>query len=561
MKKQLLLFFQFFPTLLFVSNGQLAVVYSDQSQQTENSQRDTLQPAIQSTVKAETIRELITPDAMSHEQGSCYVARLVIPRNADRKSKSNCVLLEDGKPLSHPHARHQLIREQGRGHYSHWTPTTLYFSSSDASNPKTNGKKYELVNQESYTEQQSSFVLSAAQSSIQFPTVPDRQIQPLKLIWQNLDPQNKIALHWKRKGTPDLTSQKAMLASILTPGMKEEEKALAIWKFLVDWRYHFTPAEQGDELHDPVKFLNVYGYGFCDDCATNFVVLARKAGLRSRVWGLSGHVVAEAFYDGKWHMFDPDHQVVYRNSRGIIAGVEELAQHPELITKTPRDPIGSPSQLIADLYTSTNNNRASERQPKIKDSTLTPMLEPLDRVEFRFTAPEYVHQKNATDQSRPPIVGNGTLNRTVRQLQTLKQTAPNQRQWHLSWPYVLLKGKFELELKSNAPTPSVFVSPDAKSWHKLEGVLTNQTLAISLDQWIQSQPTAVYDCFIRIENSNGGDPAESISQLNSEWIFQFAPRALAHLQKTNNQFEMKLTPPPQKKGKGLEVQLVWKETE
>ena len=561
MMNQPIFFFLYLTAFLFASVNQLAVVYSDQDQQTQYSQRDILQPEIRTSVKSETIRELIQPDAVSHEQGSCYRARLAIPRRADRESTSNCVLLEDGIPLPHPHARHQLIREQGKGHYSHWTTDTLYFSASDSSDPRTNGKKYELINNDSSTEKQSTFVLSTARSSIHFPEAPDRQIQPLKLIWHNLDSQTKIAPHWKRKGAPDLTSQDAILASILKPDMKEEEKALAIWKFLVDWRYHFTPAEQGDELHDPVKFLNVYGYGFCDDCATNFTVLARKAGLRSRVWGLSGHVVAEAFYDGKWHMFDPDHEVVYRNQQGIIAGVEELAEHPELITKTPRDPIGSPSHLVAELYTSTKNNRVSERQPKIKDSTLTPQLEPLDRVEFRFTRPEYVHQKNKSKKSRPPVVGNGTLSRSAHHLQSLKQTAPNQREWHLNWPYVLLKGKLELELKSNAPTPSVFVSHNAKSWRKLEGTLTKQTLTISLDQWIQGQPTAVYDCFIRIENSNGADPAESISQLNSEWIFQFAPRALAHLQKNNNQFEMKLTPSPSKKAKGLEVKLVWKETE
>ncbi|WP_339731896.1 transglutaminase-like domain-containing protein [uncultured Gimesia sp.] len=561
MKKKQLLFCLYFTSISFVSVNPLPIVFSYQSLQTQNRQQDRLQPEIRSTIKSETTRELITPDAILHDQGSCYRARLAIPRSADRESSSKCVLLEDGKPLPHPHARHKLIREQGRGHYSHWTTDTLYFSASDSSHPKTNGKKYELVNKESYLEKESSFVLSATQSAIEFPSFPERTIHPVKLIWHNLDPQIKVEPHWKRKGAPDLSSQNAMLASILKPGMQEEEKALAIWKLLVDWRYHFTPAEQGDELHDPVKFLNVYGYGFCDDCATNFAVLARKAGLRSRVWGLSGHVVAEAFYDGQWHMFDADHQVFYRNQKGTIAGVEELARHPELITKTKRDPIGSPSHLIADLYTSTNNNRASERHPQMSDSTLSPMLEPLDRVEFRFTNPEYVHQKNSSDASRPPVVGNGTLTRTVRQIQNLKQTAPNRRQWHLSWPYVLLKGKLELALNPATPIPMVYVSPNTKSWHKLEGVYTNQTLAISLDQWIQNQPTAVYECFIRIENSNGTDPVESIKQLNSELIFQFAPRALAHLQRTDNHFEMNLTPSPKGKGKGIKVQLVWKETE
>jgi len=536
-------------------------VYADQPAGSQKNITEAIHPEIDSSVKSEQIRELISPDRISPDQGASYMARLTIPRAADRESLSTCILLENGKPLPHPHALHKRIRDQGRGHYSHWTPNTLYFSASDSSDPRTNGKKYELVNHESYFEKQSSFLLTAPHSEIEFPAFPRRQIQPVKIIWQNLDTQNKVSLTWKRKGAPDLTSQETMLASILKPGMQEEERALAIWKFLIDWRYHFTPAEQGDELHDPVKFLNVYGYGFCDDCATNFAVLARKAGLQSRVWGLSGHVVAEAFYDGQWHMFDPDHEVIYRNERAVIAGVEELAQHPELITKTPQDPIGSTSQSIADLYTSTNDNRASERQPVINDTVLAPVLEPLDQVEFRFTNSKYVHQKPSVDSAKPPVVGNGTLKRTSPFLQNLKQTGPHQRQWHLKWPYVFLKGTLSLKLNSTETLPSVFVSQDTKSWQKLDEVVNENNLLVSLDRWLQNQPTAVYECFVRLENPDKTDPAHSIQQIDAEMIFQFAPRALAHMENRNNTFEMKLNSESPINGKGVKVQLLWKEIE
>ncbi|WP_298866819.1 transglutaminase-like domain-containing protein, partial [uncultured Gimesia sp.] len=420
---------------------------------------------------------------------------------------------------------------------------------------------YELVSKELYIEKQSSFILKSVQTEIEYPLSSEQQIQPVKMVWRNLDSKVKVLPSWKRKGSPDLTSQDAILASILKPGMKEEEKALAIWKLLVDWRYHYYPAEAGDEIHDPVKFLNVYGYGFCDDCATNFTVLARKAGLQSRTWGLSGHVVAEAFYDKRWHMFDPDHQAFYRNKLGVIAGVEELSQYPELITSTPRDPIGSSSQQIAKLYTSTHDNQFSERRPAIIDSVLAPILEPLDQVEFRFTNPEFFHQKTIINSVKPPIVGNGTLKRIVNQTQNLKQTQSNQRQWHFKWPYVFLRGTLDLKLKTNDILPRVFISQNTKTWQKIGGVLSEDHLRISLDQWIQNQPTAVYECFIRLDNPTKTDPADTIHQMNLELLFQFAPRALAHIRNKNNSFEMKLTSTPAKKWRGMEVQLLWKEME
>ncbi|MCA9006316.1 MAG: transglutaminase domain-containing protein [Planctomycetaceae bacterium] len=518
-----------------------------------------LQPEIHSEAKTEVLIEQIQPTAVSHEQGSSYVARLTIPRAADKESKSQCKLLENGKPLPFPHALHSRIREQGAGHYSHWTPGALYFSTSDSSDPRTNGRKYELVSTEVYRQKTSSFILTDSNSEISISGIIPQEPQPLKMIWQNLDANTRLTPAWKRKGAPDLSSQTAMLASILTPDMNAEEKSIAIWKFLVDWRYHYYPAEQGDEVHDPVKFLNVYGYGFCDDCATNYMVLARKAGLQSRVWGLSGHVVAETFYDGSWHMFDPDHQVFYRNQRGQIAGVEELAEQPQLITKTPTDPLGSSSELIAKLYTSTADNRVNERQPQIRETSALPVLEPLDYVEFHYTNPESVHRNYATDTPQPPVAGNGILKRMIQDLHQLKLTATNQRVWQLNWPYVILAGQINLELTSTEIPPCISVSHNQKSWTSLQGTFEKNRLHISLNDWIKKQPTAVYHCFIRLESPNQTDPAALIKQADAELRFQFAPRALAHITQGNNDFELKLATEPAGNTKGLKVSLIWKE--
>jgi hypothetical protein len=56
---------------------------------------------------------------------------------------SPVVVYENGIPLSSPNALHQTIKDEGNGGYSVWNGN-LFFSSSDNSDPRTNGRKYEL---------------------------------------------------------------------------------------------------------------------------------------------------------------------------------------------------------------------------------------------------------------------------------------------------------------------------------------------------------------------------------------------------------------------------------
>ena len=60
---------------------------------------------------------------------------------SDRESVSLLRFYEDGKLLPHPHHHHEAIRNEGAGRYSHWG-NFLHFSTSDNSDPRTNGRKY-----------------------------------------------------------------------------------------------------------------------------------------------------------------------------------------------------------------------------------------------------------------------------------------------------------------------------------------------------------------------------------------------------------------------------------
>ena len=188
--------------------------------------------------------------------------------------------MEDGKPLGPAHAVHEDIRTKGRGAYSHWTADLLYFSASDNGDPRKNGRAYTLVGR--------------FRGLRRPPWSPDRALrflsdpvgrrgcgQPPPHPPQSGPPRGRLP-RLRERGSPDLGSKEAMIGSIIEPGMTPERKSIAIWTFLMDRSYHYWPARGDAELHDPVKFLNVYGYGLCDDAAENFTALCEAAGLRAQ---------------------------------------------------------------------------------------------------------------------------------------------------------------------------------------------------------------------------------------------------------------------------------------
>ncbi|MGB0583401.1 MAG: transglutaminase domain-containing protein, partial [Limisphaerales bacterium] len=440
---------------------------------------------------------------------------------------SKCLLLEDGRPLPVPRALHATIRGVGKGSYSHWTAGSLYFSTSDNSDPRTNGRKYSLVSNREVVEHTTRLAITQAQATCRVLS-GKRAIKNRRLIIRNIDPDTAIIPRLSLDGWPDLSSSEGILRSILKPGMSDEEKSLAIWKFLVDWRYHHYPAEQGDEVHDPVRFINVYGYGFCDDSARNTAALAQLAGLRARVWGLSGHVVAETYYDGGWHMFDPDHEVFYRTAAGHIASVEELARNPGLITKTKRDPIGSDTRSIARLYTSTEDN--SVREKKIPAThLLRPVLQPGDEVVFAFESREKIHRTAFSDRPLPPAFGNGTLSR-VLDLPDRESTVS------IDWPYVILDAELNFPSKGTEPLPQFAAAIDGKVFEKIPVIRRTGNNVVQLADWLKLKNRAVYRFQLRVTRDSMGS---GLQQIPLRVDFQFAPRAVAQIQRGETSFHIR----------------------
>src|ERR1041384_4149974 len=106
----------------------------------------------------------------------------------------------------------------------------------------------------------------------------------------------------------DVSSLEAWRKSFLRDGMTDRERGLAVWRSVVQFQHQDIPPceflQAENDVLDPIKMFNVYGYSYCSVASANSLALARYAGLEARGWTLAAHVVPEYFWDGSWHMLD-----------------------------------------------------------------------------------------------------------------------------------------------------------------------------------------------------------------------------------------------------------------
>lgn len=108
------------------------------------------------------------------------------------------------------------------------------------------------------------------------------------------------------------------------------------WDFLRQLHYHSYPLFGGNELHDPVKYFNMYGTGFCDDAGNNFVSLNFHANFTAQHYGqdpklrsLNGHVQGEVFFSNAYHFMDIDENMFYLDHENdkVVSGDDVAADH------------------------------------------------------------------------------------------------------------------------------------------------------------------------------------------------------------------------------------------
>lgn len=134
-------------------------------------------------------------------------------------------------------------------------------------------------------------------------------------------------------GKYDWFDEKSIVKEATEGCTTDEEKALAIWEFVLHKRYQRSPQDLTDL--SPVRGLNCYGYGICGHTAAWLKGLWTAAGLDARVQEIYGHTVNEVFYDGAWRYMDGNSKVFYlgRDNR-TPASLAEVERDGELIMRT-----------------------------------------------------------------------------------------------------------------------------------------------------------------------------------------------------------------------------------
>ena len=225
------------------------------------------------------------------------------------------------------------------------------------------------------------------------------------------------------KDQPDSTDLRRLAESIYkqSGARTPRGRAEAIWRFfLTDGRfvapgfwYHIAGwayEEPVGETLDPLKLLNSYGFGLCYQIAPVLESVWEAGGFEdARVWFLTGHTVAEVYYDGGYHHFDSD-MLGYTTigngpaAKSRVASVRDLEKDGSIITSKltgPKqsDPARTPSPWypadvragaipgLAEAFTTTSDNWLFPYQRAPQGHTMDFVLRPGERL-IRYFQPE-----------------------------------------------------------------------------------------------------------------------------------------------------------------------------
>ena len=136
-------------------------------------------------------------------------------------------------------------------------------------------------------------------------------------------------------GGLDFSSMEALAASLITPGMTDEEKVKAGFYFAVNNFY-----DRGSRgCDDPLEYVSLWGFSWCGNFGLFLNALWTAAGFPSvflnPVIGLQGgHTISAVYYDSRWHMLDSRLRGYFLNrDNRTIASLVDLDRDDGLIRR------------------------------------------------------------------------------------------------------------------------------------------------------------------------------------------------------------------------------------
>lgn len=337
--------------------------------------------------------------------------------------------------------------------------------------------------------------------------------------------------------------------------MTDAEKARAIWEFLRRHRFHATTGDF--DVRDPVKMFNVYGFALCGDNAPVLMELWRSVGLKARRGYPIGHCVAEAWYDGGWHMMDGDESVLFldRGNRTVLPE-SAVARDHDLSKRA------YPSQYLPALYNYDGTHAGDF--PAHEEHRMEFTLRPGESIEWRWGQGEKFHYapnptlfllKSADLHQWGPnawaTLRNGKwsytppLDRTAGQRSAeavnvrwgkdgaspAAARTPATLVWKMRTPYVMVGGRVNARVVSQAGDRVAFsASYDGRNWQPVAGD--------SLDFLFPSPGDPHYEYYLRLEMEARRDPSGmKLAALTIENDLQMAPLAMPSLELGTNRIQ------------------------
>jgi hypothetical protein len=346
---------------------------------------------------------------------------------------------------------------------------------------------------------------------------------------------------WLSNGKNTFRTLSEIASSAVGSGMSDREKAMSMWFQEIRHRYHFDG--DNNDLGDPVKVFNVYGYNTCGNDSICVAGLWRKAGLKVAPARLVGHCVSQVFFDGRWHLFDGDMHCVYLLRDGeTVAGEQDLMRDHDLIRRSHTQGILKPDIRGDDEWESSiyiYEGQVSGDRNCADGTTMNLTLRPGEAITWRWGHLNPVKHHGASKPHYPDTIANGLWEyrpdfskelwrkgaATVEGIRSVGSELAAEAEktgtiiWTLRCPYVFVGGKLEAE----GAGAKFSISWDGKSWEEA---------GPELDRFFPPAGPARYEYRLRCEL----DRSARLKSLRVQNDVQMAPLTLPGMAVGPNEF-------------------------
>jgi hypothetical protein len=345
---------------------------------------------------------------------------------------------------------------------------------------------------------------------------------------------------WLSNGRNRFRTLDEIVASAVGQDMTDREKAFALWFQEIRHRYHW--GGDNNELGDPVKVFNVYGHNTCGNDSICLAGLWRRAGLKVTPARVVGHCISQAWFDGRWNLFDGDlHSMYLLRDNRTIACEQDLVRDHDLIKRTHTQGILNPDRRATDEWGAAVFvfDGPPEGDRNCAAGSMNMVLRPGEAITWRWGHTEPVKYHGGSKPRYPDTICNGLWEyrpdftrdlwkegaasiESVR-VENGELIAEDGKTGAIVWvvrsPYVFVGGKLQIEGRE----AKFSLSWDGKSW---------LPAGPNLDGFFPPDAPARYEYRLRCE-LGAGARLKTLDILND---VQMAPLALPAMSVGENQF-------------------------